>query len=84
MWWWDGGMLKWWNESQNSEAVIWCDSISLGQKCNTSHLFPSLNTWEKSRVSDLPDINAMRKQLENLTKEVIQLHQEHKDFHNFL
>ena len=44
-------MLKWWNGERdpkwwNGYIVISCDIISLGRTCNTTQIFPSLNTWK--------------------------------------
>ena len=47
-------MAKWWYR----DIVIWCDSISLGQTCNTTHFLSFSKNLENIGESDLPDSHA--------------------------
>ena len=61
--------------------MILCDSISLGQTCNTTHFCFSKNL-ETIRGSGLPDSHNLKTQLESLNEELIELHQSVKKQQN--
>ena len=61
------------------DFVIWCDSISLDQTCNTTCFISFYKHLENIRGSDISYSYDMNNQLESLTEEVIQLCQEIKE-----
>ena len=59
--------------------MIWYESISLGQKCNTTHFIYFSKHLENIRVSYLPYIHDLKNQIESLTEEVTQLLRANKE-----
>ena len=53
--------------------MILCDSILLGQTCDTTRFFTFSKHLENIRGSDLPDSHALKTQLISLPKEVVEL-----------
>ena len=51
----------------NGDIVIWCDSILLGQTCNTKHFLSFYKNLENIGGSNLPDIHALKIRYESLT-----------------
>ena len=64
--------------------MIWCDSISFGQTCKTTHFISFSKYSENIRGSDILDSHDLKTKLESLTEELIQLRQENKEQHKTL
>ena len=60
-------------------TTTWCDSILLGQICNTKRFIYFSKNLVNIRVSDLSYSHDMKTQLESITKEVIQLCRANKE-----
>ena len=57
-------MAKW----QNGDIEISCESISLGQTCNTTYFISFSKHLKNIRRYDIPYIHALRTQIEILTE----------------
>ena len=57
----------------NGDIVIWCDSILLGQTCNTKLFLYLYKHQENISRSNISYSHAMKNQLVSLSGEVIQL-----------
>ena len=82
--WCDIEMMKWIQNGKMAkcwycDSVIWCDSILLGQICNTKSFIYFYKNLVNIRVSEIPYIHDMKTQLESLTKEVMQLCRANKE-----
>ena len=53
--------------------MILCDSILLGQTCDTTRFFTFSKHLENIRGSDLPDSHALKTHIKSITEEVIEL-----------
>ena len=87
----NGEMVWWLNDEINPkwrngeivilwyrDIVIWCDSILLGQTCNTTHFISFSKHLENISESDFPDSRALKTHPESLTYKVIQLFRDNK------
>ena len=67
-------MVKWWN----GDFMIWCDSMSFGQTCNTKLFVSYSKHLENIRVSDIPYSHALKIHFGSLAEEWIQLRRANK------
>ena len=64
--------------------MISCDSILLGQTCNTTHFIYFSKHLETIKGSNLTCSHALKTHIESLTEEVIKLRQANKEQHKTL
>ena len=82
--WCDIEMMKWIQNGKMAKCwyfdiVIWCDSILLGQICNTKSFIYFYKHLENIKGSDPAYIHYLKTQLESTTEELLQLHIANKE-----
>ena len=84
--WCDGKMMRCTQMAKgwNCDIVILCDSILLGQTCNTTRFIYFSKHLENIKVSNLTCSHALKTHLESLTEEVIKVLQANKEQHKTL